>query len=290
MNKNIILFSLLLLILFAPTAFLQSKYGHNICNKYVEGYGLISYADWLHPWCAPLAGCFTKQIFDNVKKFIKPGSLVLDIGAHTGDTSVVYAIAVGPTGKVIAFEPSPDIFEILNINARLNNNIITVKKAITEVSGSFVFHYTDAGLCNGGFADMLAAGVSAIGKTECKIEGVNLIEYIDENCLDSINNLAFIKIDTEGYDQYILKSATELIKKYKPIVQTEVFGALNLEEKTSFWKLIKSLDYDCYIGNICDDLKNNLIKPLELSEFLLLPGPSIDILCFPKNNDLSDYK
>ena len=51
--------------------------------------------------------------FDFVKAHCKPGSTVLDIGAHMGLFSVVMARGVGGTGRVFSFEPTPHVRQIL---------------------------------------------------------------------------------------------------------------------------------------------------------------------------------
>jgi FkbM family methyltransferase len=44
-----------------------------------------------------------------MQRYLRPGDVVLDIGAHSGERSLVAARLVGPPGRVDAFEPSPTL-------------------------------------------------------------------------------------------------------------------------------------------------------------------------------------
>ena len=57
----------------------------------------------------------------------RPGSVVIDIGAKIGHHTVIAADRVGPTGRVFAFEPSPENFGRLLENVELNGFIPRVR-------------------------------------------------------------------------------------------------------------------------------------------------------------------
>ena len=61
-----------------------------------------------------------KTILNLVKNEIKKGDVVIDIGAHIGYYTVLFAKLVGPKGRVFAFEASPTNFEILKKNVNVN--------------------------------------------------------------------------------------------------------------------------------------------------------------------------
>ena len=93
------------------------------------GNKIINYYRWLHPYQGSWE---TTELFTPVKltymeKLIKPGSVVLDIGAHTGNMSVAYSLFAH---KVISFEPNPATFDVLQQNSTLNKNIIDPLKLI----------------------------------------------------------------------------------------------------------------------------------------------------------------
>lgn len=49
---------------------------------------------------------------------LQPGDVVLDVGAGTGLSYASLCDAVGPTGRVLAFEQSPDMFALAQARAR----------------------------------------------------------------------------------------------------------------------------------------------------------------------------
>jgi len=63
---------------------------------------------------------------------IKAGDVVIDIGANIGYDTVLFADKVGKKGKVIAIEPDPTNFEILQKNIKENKlfNVVAVQAAV----------------------------------------------------------------------------------------------------------------------------------------------------------------
>jgi hypothetical protein len=59
------------------------------------GRALVNYGEW------------TFGEIELVRKFLRPGDYVLDIGANIGTHAIPLAKAVGHEGQVIAFEPQP---------------------------------------------------------------------------------------------------------------------------------------------------------------------------------------
>jgi len=60
------------------------------------------------------------QAVDLIRRFLDPGDTMVDVGAGIGVYSIAAGAAVGPTGRVEAFEPSPSLRPALEANLRLN--------------------------------------------------------------------------------------------------------------------------------------------------------------------------
>lgn len=54
------------------------------------------------------------------ERLVKPGRTVLDIGAHIGYFTLLFARGIGPTARVIAFEAAPANLRLLSKNLQIN--------------------------------------------------------------------------------------------------------------------------------------------------------------------------
>ena len=66
------------------------------------------------------AGCFEPFQTELVVNEVRPGDVAIDLGAHIGYYTLLLARLVGPTGRVLAFEPDPDNFALLSRNVEMN--------------------------------------------------------------------------------------------------------------------------------------------------------------------------
>lgn len=223
-----------------------NEYGYELKKFNVDGYGEIVYAQWKHPFEKPKT--ITKSNIDFYKRLMQEGAMVVDIGAHTGDTTVPMAVAAGPTGKVLALEPNKYVYKILEKNASLNTQltrIVPLCFAATEKDDEFTFHYSDASFCNGGFLSQISNQNHRHNYT-LQVKGRNLEKYLFENNYDDLPKLQLIKIDAEGYDKEILKTIPGIIRQYKPNVMIECYVKLTREERHELFDLIESYGYDLF--------------------------------------------
>ena len=77
---------------------------------------------------------YAKSQTDFFKKNIQKGDVVLDLGANIGYFTCLFADLVGPTGKVFAFEPEENNFQLLKKNVAVNgyDNVILEQKAVSN--------------------------------------------------------------------------------------------------------------------------------------------------------------
>lgn len=237
----------------------------------------INYHRWLHPWQGDweTKSLFTEKILNNLSKIISPGSIVIDIGAHTGNMSVAYSLFAN---KVLSFEPNPAVFEVLEKNSQLNSNIYPYNYAISDEEGPLTFHYSDYGFCNGGFATRTQFGIGVTGhKIPIDIWAINLENFLQEENIN-IENLSLIKIDAEGHDKDILKTLTNIINKYKPVLITEIYDGLSSNEITDLLNTIYSLGYKAYDEAINNLNIDNLGKEINSVQDIK-PGSGHNLIC-----------
>ena len=204
---------------------------------------MVEYAQWLHPYDVPKL--ITQSAVDAIRQFVSPGDFVIDIGAHSGDTSVPMALAAGQGGCTLALEPNPYVFKVLAANAGLNRdktNIVPRCLAATQTDGNFVFHYSDAGFCNGGFRSQQRWRFYR-RKHALTIQGRNLLTMLQTEFADWLPKLSYIKVDAEGYDRAILASILPIIRKQRPVIRTEVYRKLLARERYELFDLLAEAGY-----------------------------------------------
>ena len=222
------------------------KYGLEINSFEFAGDGRIEYAQWLHP--AESKKEISQSAVDELRKFISPGAVAIDIGAHSGDSTIPMALAAGAGGCVLALEPNPYVFPVLEKNASLNSdktNIIPLMFAATSVPGEYEFEYSDSGFCNGG----LHEGISQWRhghSFKLKVRGENLERYLEQHHADLISKIRYIKVDAEGYDYQILHSLGNLINRQRPSIKFEIYKHLNFEKRARLFDLLVGWDYDIF--------------------------------------------
>jgi FkbM family methyltransferase len=116
----------------------------------------------------------------------------------------MFAKLVGDTGRVYAFEPNPDNFNLLKKNVEINNyqNVILVPKAVSSKNGKQKLYISEE---NKG-----AHTIIEVTKNQKYIE-------IDSICLDNYfvrfnEKIDFIKIDVEGFEGEVIKGMTRLLQ------------------------------------------------------------------------------
>jgi FkbM family methyltransferase len=208
--------------------------------------GVVQFAQWRHPRVS--VQTITQREIDGLSRFIRPGDFAIDVGAHTGDTTVPMALAAGASGCVLALEPNPYVFEVLKRNAALNANrtcIVAKCVAATAKDGAFVFHYGDASYCNGGlsrgwFRNPLRR------RYPMAVVGRNLLRILQDQYVAWLPKLAYIKIDAEGHDYAILQSILPVLRQRQPVIRAEVFGRLPATERHALFDLLTTTGYEVF--------------------------------------------
>ncbi len=245
------------------------EYSTVISNMEVEGYGTISFAQWQHPKEEPKK--VTKENIDFYKRLGVEGKVIIDIGTHTGDTTVPMGIAAGSDGLVIGLEPNRFVFKVLEENIRLNQSIANIDAfcfAATNEDGDYVFNYSDPSFCNGGYLSEIE-NKNHNHYYPLDVKGKNLSSFLEANYSNQIANLSLIKIDAEGYDKEIIKTISKIIKEQKPVLMVECYKKLNFTEREELFDVLEKLDYKLYRLNdfeSLNDLKNINRKEMHLTK------------------------
>ena len=166
-----------------------------------------------------LRGRFENVESQFVEGFLKPGMVVLDIGAHHGYYTLLASQKVGPLGRVIAFEPSPRERSRLLQHLQMNScaNVQVEETALGEADGRAEL-YVVRGRGTGCNSLRPPAVREATDATQVRV--TRLDDYIRNHDLPRVD---FVKMDVEGAELTVLQGATEFLERRpRPVIFCEV--------------------------------------------------------------------
>jgi FkbM family methyltransferase len=156
-----------------------------------------------------------------LKHLVKPGDLVIDLGAHIGACTKFLSDLVGDEGRVYSVEPFPLNFDILRLNVRKLkiSNVELINCAISETSGRLTMEVPTFAEFGESFYD--ARIIPAGAKSSLRQAEVD-VQTVDALFSDLPRQVAFVKCDVEGQELQTLRGATNLIEKDKPAWLLEI--------------------------------------------------------------------
>ncbi len=161
-----------------------------------------------------LFGIYESAVVEVFRQLIRPGMMVLDIGANIGYFSLYLNELVGSTGKIMAFEPIPAVFQSLERVMRKNKatQVQCLPYAIMETSGREKIF-----LGASSYQASLDSSVAGVENGAIEVEG----KTIDAIAATLPHPVDFIKMDIEGGALYALKGAESTIRQQTPIMLLE---------------------------------------------------------------------
>lgn len=135
---------------------------------------------------------------------LRPGQTVVDVGANVGLYTLAAARAVGPGGRVVAFEPEPRNCARLQRNVEANGhaNVTVVQAAVGEASGR-------ARLYLGGDSGVHSLLAERAGGPAVEVEVVALDEYCErEGLVPDV-----VKVDAEGAELAVLRGLRRTLRR-----------------------------------------------------------------------------
>lgn len=155
----------------------------------------------------------------------KEGETVVDVGSNLGRYTMIASIRVGQTGKVVAIEPHPSNFNLLDRNVKLNTlrNVIMLNNAAYSKSTILTLYLPNQ--------EQGTIHYSVFGEKISEVKNLNVLQ-VNADTLDNllksigIECVDWIKIDVEGAEFEVLKGACNVISKSEGIaILLELHGS-----------------------------------------------------------------
>lgn len=213
---------------------------------------------------------FEQVEIDFFSRLIKPGMTVVDAGANIGLYSLIASKLVGDKGHVYAFEPSVETYQRLLKNIQLNHskNIYPNNLGLGDNIDQELKLRQDVG-----FEDAERYLVPANFEVNSELSNVNSIEkeesikitmlddFLEKSGVESVD---FLKIDTEGFEYYILNGARKILKSSDKMIIlfecTELGTQRSNTSQKAVFDILNELGFNLYYWNIqekkfCSDLE-----------------------------------
>lgn len=160
-----------------------------------------------HLW---LFGTWEPHLTAWMRGRIAPGDLVIDVGAHTGYFTLLASQLVGPTGRVVAIEPSPAFHQALTANIEANGcaNVRTVNAAVSDALGQMTFYLERSTNLGGTTAVRPRTVVSSF-----EADAAPLPMLVTEEELAAAR---LIKIDVEGGEAAAVRGLAPVLHRLRP--------------------------------------------------------------------------
>jgi FkbM family methyltransferase len=207
---------------------------------------------------------FDPHVLTALRKLVRPGDALLDVGANIGWFSVIGSRLVGSTGQVWAVEPEPCNVGILRRNLRRN------KCANVEVLP----------IAAGAMAEQASLLLSSDNQGDHRLstnagDGTSIlvpVRPLDEVIGDC--DVSIVKIDTQGSEVSALRGMQRIFKKNSRIRFILEFWPYGLAQcGASTEELLAALSWrDNFFWLISPD---GAIKPLESEDVLNLSRTSL---------------
>jgi FkbM family methyltransferase len=158
-----------------------------------------------------LLGATEPELVALLQRHLRPGDVVLDLGANVGFFTLIGAALVGDAGRVVAVEPLPRNAYYLRRNVALNHlaNVTVVQAAVSEGEGVLPLSLGESdqdGTLTGSGGPALA------------VRTVSVDALVEELGVRP----ALVKIDVEGAEACVLEGMAATLRTARPIVVCEV--------------------------------------------------------------------
>jgi FkbM family methyltransferase len=191
-------------------------------------------------------GLYERSTTRAIRQWVRPGYIVLDVGANIGTHTLEFGRQVGPRGKVFAFEPTYFAHSKLLQNLALNPSLAAIVKpeqlmlAASDNRTTEFQIYSSWPLVH---AESLHA--NHLGRLQ-STEGARAISLDTYLRQAEVPRVDFIKLDVDGFECEVLAGARHCLDTFRPTILLELAPYVLRERGTSLAQLVAILGRSGY--------------------------------------------
>jgi FkbM family methyltransferase len=144
-----------------------------------------------------------------VRRLIRPGMCVLDIGANVGYFTRLFAQLAGRQGHVFAFEPGPQTMPFLESNTRSFRNVKRMPWAVSDRDDTVTFYLHPTSSASNSLYDLAGA------KERVTVPSVSIDTFARQH---HISRVDLVKIDVEGAEPLVVQGMAKQIQAQDQIL------------------------------------------------------------------------
>jgi FkbM family methyltransferase len=155
-------------------------------------------------------GVYDLAVSEILARFVEPGDVAIDAGANVGYMTLLMSVAAGPEGRVLAFEPHPELFKILErtmAHAREGRHVAAAELhnlALGDHNGA-----ADLCLPRGFDGNDGMARIAVPGGADPESVTVPMATLDD---IVGNRSVAVLKLDVEGHEAQVLRGGRRLLE------------------------------------------------------------------------------
>ena len=231
-------------------------------------------APWTVGWQCFQHGVWEAHVERALRDLLGPGDVGYDIGANLGYFSAVMSQAVGPSGRVVAFEPVPSTFARLSLCRELNDytQLTPLLTAVGATRGEIELS----------FDPRLPGDASSYERPHAQGSSRLRVPISPLDVLVETHDLprpSVIKIDVEGHELAVLEGAMRTLENHRPKLVFELNAAMSRQAGWQPSDLVSLLrgaaPYRFFLLGATGP------TPVELGQLELDESSYVDILALP---------